>query len=65
MVRACSISAEELLRLSPDLFALLLLQRLLQLQDLRNKANLERESTNIFSTRSTNSLSQAKMEWNH
>ena len=38
MVTACSISAEELLRLSPDLFALLLLQRLLQLEDLRNKA---------------------------
>ena len=41
MVTACSISAEGLLRLSPDLFALLLLQRLLKLEDLRNKANLE------------------------
>ena len=65
MVTACSISAEELLRLSPDLFALLLLQRLLQLEDLRNKANLEGESTNIFSTRSTTSPSQAKMERNN
>ena len=65
MVTACSISAEELLRLSPDLFALFLLQRLLQLQHLRKKANLEGESTNIFSTRSTTSPSQAKMERNH
>ena len=65
MVTACSISAEELLRLSPDLFALLLLQRLLQLEDLRNKPNLEGEPTNIFSTRSTTSPSQAKMERNH
>ena len=48
MVTACSISAEELLRLSPDLFALVLLQRLLQLEDLRNKTNLKGESTNIF-----------------
>ena len=65
MVTACSISAEELLRLSPDLLALLLLQRLLQLKDMRNNANLEGESTNIFSTKSTTSLSQAKMERNH
>ena len=65
MVTACSISAEELLRLSPDLFALLLLQQLFHLEDLRNKANLEGESTNIFSTRSTTSPSQAKMERNH
>ena len=65
MVTACSISAEELLRLSPDLLALLLLQRLLQLEDRRNKANLEGESTNISSTRSTTSPSQAKMERNH
>ena len=57
MVTACSISAKELLRLSPDLFALLLLQRLLQLEDLRNNANLEGESTNIFSTRTTTSPS--------
>ena len=62
---ACSISAEELLRLYPDLFALLLLQRQLQLEDLMNKANLEGESTNIFSTRSTTSPSQVKMERNH
>ena len=65
MVTACSISAEELLRLSPHLFALLLLQRLLQLEDLRKKANSEGESTNIFSTRSTTSPSQANMERNH
>ena len=65
MVTACGISAEELLHLSLDPFALLLLQRLLQLEDLRNKANLEGESTDIFSTRSTTSPSQAKMERNH
>ena len=65
MVTACSISAEELLHLSPDLFALLLLQRLLELEDLRNRANWEGESTNIFSTRKTTSPSQAKMERNH
>ena len=65
MVTARSISAEELLRLSPDLFALLLLQRLLQLEDLRNEANLEGESTILFSTRSTTSPSQAKMGRNH
>ena len=65
MVTACSISAEELLRLSHDLFALLLLQRLLQLEDLTNKANLEGGSMNIFSTRYTTPLSQAKMERNH
>ena len=65
MVTACSISAEELLRLPPDLFALLLLQRLHQLEDLKSKANLEGESTNTFSTRSTTSPSQAKMDRNH
>ena len=65
MVTACSISADELLRLCPNLFALLLLQRLLQLEYLRNKANLEAESRNIFSTRSTTSPSQAKMERNN
>ena len=65
MVTAFSISAEEWLRQSPDLYALLLLQRLPQLEDLRKKANSEGESTNIFSTRSTTSPSQAKMERNH
>ena len=65
MVTVCSISAEELLPLSPDLFALLLLQRLLQLEVLRSKVNLEGESTNTFSTMSTTSPSQAKMERNH
>ena len=65
MVTACSISAEELLRLPPDLCALLLLQQLPQLEDLRKKANSEAESMNIFSTRSTTSPSQAKMERNH
>ena len=65
MVTACRITTEELLRLSPDLFALLLLQRLLQLGDLRNKAIREGESTNIFSTRSTTGPSQEKMERNH
>ena len=65
MVTACSISAGELLRLSPDLPALLLPLLLLQMEDLRTKANLEGESTNIFSTRSTTSPSQAKMERNH
>ena len=65
MVTACSISTEELLRLSADLFALLLLQRLLQLEDLRSKVNVEGESKNTFSTRSTTSPSQAKMERNH
>ena len=65
MVTACSISAEGLLRLSRDLFAVLLFQWLLQLEDLRNKANLEGESTNTFSTSSTTSPSQAKMERNH
>ena len=59
-MRACSISAEEVLRLSPDLFSLLLLQRLLQLEDLRNKANLEGESNNIFPTRSTTSPSEGE-----
>ena len=49
---AFSISAEELLRQSPDLYALLLLQRLPQLEDLRKKANSEGESRNIFSTTS-------------
>ena len=47
------------------LFALLLLQRLLRLEDLKNKAKLEGASMNIFSTRSTTSPSQAKMERNH
>ena len=65
MVMAFSISAEELLRRSPDPYALLLLQRLPQLEDLRKKANSEGESTNIFSTTSTVSPSQAKMERNH
>ena len=65
MVTAFSISAEELLRQSPDLYALLLLQRLPQLEDLRKKANSEGESTNTFSTTSTTSPSQAKMERNH
>ena len=65
MVTACSISAEELLCQSPDLHALLLLERLPKLEDLRNKANLERESTKIFSTGSTTSPSQGKMERNH
>ena len=64
MVTAFSISAEELLRQSPDLYALLLLQRLPQLEDLRKKANSEGESTNIFSTTSTTNPSQAKMERN-
>ena len=59
---AFSISAEELLRQSPDRYALLLLQRLPQLEDLRRKANSEGESTNIFSWTSTTSPSQAKME---
>ena len=65
VVTAFSISAEELLRQSPDLYALLLLQRLPQLEDLRKKANSEGESTNIFSRTSTTSPSQAKMERNH
>jgi tRNA(Leu) C34 or U34 (ribose-2'-O)-methylase TrmL len=65
VVTAFSISAKELLRQSPDLYALLLLQQLPQLEDLRKKANSEGESTNIFSTTSTTSPSQAKMERNH
>ena len=65
MVTAFSISAEDLLRQSPDLYALFLLQRLPQLEDLRTKTNSEGESTNIFSTTSTTSPSQAKMERNH
>ena len=65
MVTAFSISAEELLRQSLDRYALLLLQRLPQLEDLRKKANSEGESTNIFTTKSTTSPSQAKMEKNH
>ena len=65
MVTAFSISAEDLLRQLPDLYALLLLQQLPQLEDLRKKANSEGESTNIFSKTSTTSPSQAKMERNH
>ena len=65
MVTAFSIFAEELLRQSPDLYALLLRQRLPQLEDLRKKVNSEGESTNIFSTTSTTRPSQAKMERNH
>ena len=64
MVTACSISAKELLRLSPDLFTLLLLQRLLQLEDLRSKENLEGGSKNTFSTERTTGPSQAKMKRN-
>ena len=65
MVIAFSISAKELLRCSPDLYALLLLQRLTQVEDLRKRANSEGESTNIFSTTSTTIPSQVKMERNH
>ena len=65
MVTAFSISAEELLRQSPGRYALLLLQRLLQLEDLSEKVNSEGESTNIFSTTSTTSPWKAKMERNH
>ena len=65
MVTAFSISAKELLRQSPDLYALLLLQQLPQQEDLRKKANSKGESTNIFSRTSTTSPSQAKMERNH
>ena len=43
MVTAFTISAEELLRQSPDLYALLLLKRLPQLDDLTKKANSEGE----------------------
>ena len=68
MVTACSTFAEELLSPSPVLPALLL--RLRQLEALRNKAvrnntNLEGEWTRSFSTRSTTSLSEGKMERNH
>ena len=65
MVIAFSISAEELLRRSPDPYALLLLQLLPTLEDLRKKANSEGESTNIFSTTSTTSPSQTKIKRNH
>ena len=65
MATAFSISAEELLHQSPDQYALLILQWLPQLEDLRKKANSEGQSTNIFSTTSTKSPSQAKMERNH
>ena len=64
MVTAFSISAEELLRQSPDLYALLLLQRLPQLEDLRKKPNSEGQSTIKFSTTCTTSPSQTKMERN-
>ena len=65
MVTAFSISAEELLRQSPGLYALLFLQRLPQLEDLRKKVKSEGESTNRISTTSSTSPSQAKMERNH
>ena len=65
MVTAFSISAEELLRRFSDPYAVLHLQRLPELEDLRKKGNSEGESTNIFSTLSTTILSQAKMERNH
>ena len=64
MVIPFSTSAEGLLRRSPDPYAQLLLQRLPPLENLRKKANSEGESTNIFSTRSTTSPAQAKMERN-
>ena len=65
MVTACSTCAEEVLYASPVLLALLLRLRLRQLEILRNKANLEGERTNIFSTRSTISPSEGKIERNH
>ena len=65
MVTACSTCAEELLYPSPVRLALLLRLRLRQLEVLRNKANLEGEWTNIFSTTSTTSPSEGKMERNH
>ena len=65
MVTACSTFAEGLLYPSPVLLALLLRLQLRQLEDLKNKANLEGEWTNIFSTRSTTSPSEGKMERSH
>ena len=62
MVTACSTFAEEWLSPSPVPPALLL--RLQQLEALRNKTNLERGWTSIFSTRSTTSRSKGKMERN-
>ena len=65
MVTACSTFAEGLLYPCPVLLALLLRLRLRQLEDLRNKGNLEGEWTNIFSTRSTTSPSEGAMERNY
>ena len=65
MVTAFSTFAEELLCPSPDLLALLLRLRLLQLEALRNNMNLDGEWTGIFSTRSTTNLAEGKMERNH
>ena len=65
MVTACSTFAEELLCPSPDLLALPLRLRLLQLEALRNNTNIEGERTSIFSTRSTTNPSEGKMERNH
>ena len=63
MVTACSTFAKELLSPSPVPPALLL--RLRQLGALRNKRNLEGEWTSIFSTKSTTSPSEGKMERDH
>ena len=65
MVTACSTFPEELLCPSPDLLALLLCLRLLQLEAVRNSTNLEGEWTSIFSTRSTTNPSEENMEKNH
>ena len=65
MVTACSTFAEGLLYPSPVLRAPLLCLRLRQLEDLRNRAYLEGEWTNIFSTRSSTSPSKKKMGRSH
>ena len=64
-VTACNTFAEGLPYPSPILPVQLLRLRLQQLEDLRNNKNLEGEWTNIFSTRSTTSPSEGKMERNH
>ena len=65
MVTACSTCVKELLYPSPVLLVLLLHLLLRQLEVLKNKANLEEEWRNLFSTRSTTSPSEGKMERNH
>ena len=65
MVTACSTFAEELLCPSPDLLALLLRLRLLQLEALRSNTNLEGEWQTILCTGSTTNPSEGKMERNH